>query len=140
MKENTDIKQAQIWSSSPDRNSFQKNNYLKRMEELGIWIPKDIVDDFKKYRSLVGRYTSKSLLFYGNMVENLELRSKEYHIDHKYSIKMGFINDIDPQIIGSIINLEILPARINNSKKTKCSISKKDLLFKYKQFKETYEN
>lgn len=114
--------------------------YRKRMEELGIWINKDIVDDFKKYKSLVNRYTDKSLLFYGNLIENLEIRSKEFQLDHKYSIKMGFINDISPEIIGSIINLEILPARLNNSKKEKCSITKQQLLHQYKKFKETYEN
>lgn len=47
MKENTDIKQAQIWSSSPDRNSFQKNNYLKRMEELGKEPNKNYLDFFE---------------------------------------------------------------------------------------------
>lgn len=114
--------------------------YRKRMEELGIWIEKDIIDDFKKYKSLVNRYTDKSLLFYGDLVENLELRSREFQLDHKYSMKMGFINDIPPEIIGSIVNLEILPAKLNNSKKEKCSITKKQLLQDYKNFKENYES
>lgn len=114
--------------------------YRKRMEELGLWIEKDIIDDFKKYKSLVNRYTDKSILFYGNLVENLELRSREFQLDHKYSIKMGFINDIPPEIIGSIVNLEILPARLNNSKKAKCSITKKQLFQQYKIFKESYES
>jgi hypothetical protein len=60
------------------------------MVELGNWIEESEVDDFKKYKSLVTKYTNKSLLFYGNLVENLELRSREFHLDHKYSIKMGF--------------------------------------------------
>ena len=114
--------------------------YRKRMEELGIWIEKDIIDDFKKYKSLVNRYTDKSLLFYSDLVENLELRSREFQLDHKYSIKMGFINNIPPEIIGSIVNLEILPAKLNNSKKEKCSISKNQLLQEYKNFKENYES
>lgn len=114
--------------------------YRKRMEELGIWIEKDIIDDFKKYKSLVNRYTEKSLLFYGDLVENLELRSREFQLDHKYSMKMGFINNIPPEIIGSIVNLEILPARLNNSKKEKCSITKKQLLQQYEKFKESYES
>lgn len=114
--------------------------YRKRMEELGIWIEKDIIDDYKKYKSLVNRYTNKSLLFYGSLIENLEIRSKEFQLDHKYSIKMGFINEISPEIIGSVVNLEILPAKFNSSKKENCSITKQQLLHQYKKFKENYEN
>lgn len=114
--------------------------YRKKMEQLGIWIETEIIDNFNKYKSLVNRYTDRSLLFYGNLVENLEMRSKEFQLDHKYSIKMGFINDIPPEIIGSIVNLEILPAKLNNSKKEKCSITKKQLFHQYKKFKESYEN
>jgi len=114
--------------------------YRKRMEELGVWIEKDVIDDFKKYRSLVYRYTNQSILFYGETIENLELRSREFQLDHKYSIKMGFINNIPAEIIGSIVNLEMLPGKLNNSKKAKCSITKTHLLTEYKKFKETHES
>lgn len=114
--------------------------YRKRMEELGVWIENDIVDDFKKYKTLVIRYTNQSLLFYGETIENLELRSREFQLDHKYSIKMGFINNIPAEIIGSIVNLEMLPGSINGSKQHKCSITKTHLLTEYKKFKETHES
>lgn len=114
--------------------------YRKRMEELGVWIEKSIIDDFRKYKSLVNRYTNESLLFYGDLIENLELRSKNFHLDHKYSIKMGFINEIDPKIIGSIINIEIIPSAINSSKKEKCSVTKQQLFKEYKNFKEKNES
>jgi len=112
--------------------------YRKRMEELGVWISESIIDDFRKYKSLVNRYTNESLLFYTELVKNIELRSKDFHLDHKYSIKMGFINDIDPKIIGSIINIEIIPSILNCSKKEKCSITKQQLLKEYNTFK--YKN
>lgn len=114
--------------------------YRNRMEELGLWVVKDLIDDFTKYRLLVSRYTKKSVLLYGDLVENLEFRSMNYHLDHKYSIKMGFLNDIDPKIIGSVVNFEIVPAKINLTKKAKCTITKKQLLKNYQQFKENYEN
>lgn len=114
--------------------------YRKKMEELGLWICKDLVDDFKKYKDLVIRYTNQSILFYKELIENIELRSMDYHLDHKYSIKMGFINDIDPKIIGSVVNIEIIPAKINASKQEKCSITKPQLLKNYKKFTEKYEN
>jgi hypothetical protein len=115
-------------------------NYRKRMEELGVWIEDSIIDDFRKYKSLVNRYTNESLLFYGELIEKLEMRSKHFHLDHKYSIKMGFINDIDPKIIGSVINVEIIPSRINSSKKEKCSITKQQLIKEYTKFKEKNES
>ena len=114
--------------------------YRKRMEELGLWIEIGIIDDFKKYRSLVNRYTNESLTYYGNLIENLDLRSKDFQLDHKYSIKMGFLDEIDPKIIGSLVNLEILPAKLNLSKRANCSITKKQLLKSYKNFTENYEN
>jgi hypothetical protein len=114
--------------------------YRLRMEELGLWIVNDLIDDFRKYRSLVARYTNESIILFGNFVENLDLRSRNFHLDHKYSIKMGFLNDIDPKIIGSVVNFEIVPAKVNLNKKAKCSISKTQLLKNYKEFKESYEN
>jgi hypothetical protein len=114
--------------------------YRKRMVELGIWIEQSLIDSFKKYRALVTSYTNKSLIFYGQLVENLELRSLAFHLDHKYSIKMGFLNDIEPKIIGSVVNIEILPAKLNASKKMKCSITKNQLLKDYQKFTEDYEN
>ena len=114
--------------------------YRKRMEELGIWIPDSIIDNFKKYKCLVERYTNQSVLFYGELIKKLEMRSKQFQLDHKYSIKMGYLNDIPAEIVGSIVNLEILPGTLNASKKEKCSITKQHLLNQYKIFKENYEN
>lgn len=114
--------------------------YRKRMEELGVWIEESIIDDFRKYKSLVNRYTNENLLFYGELIENLELRSKHFHLDHKYSIKMGFVNDIDPKIIGSLVNIEIIPSILNCSKKEKCSVTKQQLIKDYKEFKEKNES
>ena len=114
--------------------------YRKRMEELGVWIECSLIDDFKKYKTLANRYTNESLMFYGNLIEDLDLRSRDYHLDHKYSIKMGFINDIDAKIIGSIVNLEIVPAVLNSKKREHCSITKDYLLQEYKKFQENYEN
>lgn len=123
-----------------DIYSKHLEKYRKRMEELDKWIEEGLIDDFKKYRMLVNSYTKESLIYYGDLIENLELRSRDFHLDHKYSIKMGFINDIDPKIIGSIVNLEIVPMRVNTSKSAKCSISKDTLLKNYEKFRSSNEN
>jgi len=43
-----------------------------------------------------------------------------YHLDHIYSRKEGFDNDVPPEIIGHWTNLRLLPARINNGKSAGC--------------------
>lgn len=51
-----------------------------------------------------------------------------YHLDHKYSICEGFKNNIDIEVIASMNNLEFIPWEKNLIKKTKCSISKEELI------------
>ena len=51
-----------------------------------------------------------------------------YHLDHKFSIIEGFKNNIKPEIIGSINNLEFIPWEENLLKRAKCSITKEQLI------------
>ena len=96
------------------------DQYRKDMEFLGVWIANDLKSEWQKYHSLCWYYTNQSV--FQNEVLNIEKRSTEWHLDHKYSIKQGFIDEIDPKIIGSAINLEIIHKLQNCSKKAKCSI------------------
>ena len=50
-----------------------------------------------------------------------------YQLDHKYSIKQGFIDNISPLIIGNISNLEFIPWEENNKKRSKCSVKINDI-------------
>jgi hypothetical protein len=47
-------------------------------------------------------------------------RGKEYHLDHIYSRKEGFDNNVPPEIIGHWTNLQLMPAKENNGKHSKC--------------------
>lgn len=58
----------------------------------------------------------------------------ELTIDHKYSTFEGYKNKISPEIIGSIVNLEILTHSVNSSKGIKCSISLSKLTNDYQNF------
>lgn len=88
---------------------------------------------YKIYRNRVKYYTNKNSL----NLENIELRASNkenenaYHIDHKFSIAMGFELNIPPYIIGSSYNLEILHWKENLKKGAKCSISLDNLLANY---------
>lgn len=109
----------------------QFNNSKKMVatkEKLGIYIPLNLVSDFKKYRKLVNRFTYKNKKiiyetwngfdFYDNeyIKDNFNFSSKNMcypTIDHKISIHEGFLKNIPPYIIGGKENLCITKRRIN---------------------------
>ena len=47
--------------------------------------------------------------------------------DHKYSVKQGFINNVDPFLISHPANCELMTSRDNSIKHTKCSITLEEL-------------
>jgi hypothetical protein len=77
-------------------------------------IPIDMLSDFDLYSNIVKKITNISIR--SNKLKNIELRSREYHLDHIISKEYGFINNIPPYIIGSIFNLSVIHASINCSK------------------------
>jgi hypothetical protein len=105
------------------------NEWRLKMEKNGYFTPLELKTDFEKYKQLVWSYTRKNNL---NLLENYDKRGKStYHLDHKFSITQGFLNDIPPEIIGSIYNLEMLCHKDNIKKNSKCSITKEELLKMY---------
>jgi hypothetical protein len=97
-------------------------------ENTGIYIPAEMSSDFQRYRKLVNRFTNKfkkqlfenwnGLDFYDNenIQNNFNLLSKDMSyptIDHKISLKSGFLKNIPPYIIGNINNLCITKRKIN---------------------------
>jgi len=88
----------------------------------------NILKKFEKYNKIVYKETYKTLKKY--KVKNSELRGKKhgYELDHKYSIYDGFINNVDPKIIGYYKNLEILTTTQNRIKKENSSITLEELL------------
>lgn len=109
------------------------NNFRSYMEKKNAWIPSEELDKFVDYKRRVYIWTNLSIS--SSSIANIELRGRNYHLDHMYSIKEGFINNIDPEIIGSKYNLRIISASENNSKRTKCSIELDTLLKFYHENK-----
>ena len=58
-------------------------------------------------------------------------RGKEYHLDHVYSRKEGFDNNVPAKVIGHWTNLQMLPAKENNGKSSKCHKTKEQLYEDY---------
>ena len=69
----------------------------------------------KKYRREVLKHIRKQPLF---QLDNYVNRGKGYfHLDHIISIKFGFDNKIDPELIGNIVNLRYVYYKDNLSKR-----------------------
>lgn len=77
--------------------------------------------EYQKYKGLVWSETNRQPLY---LLENFDKRGKSgvdgaYQIDHVISIKYGFDNKINPNIIGNIKNLQMLPWKENRNKSSK---------------------
>jgi hypothetical protein len=106
-------------------------NYIRQLkEEKGEWLPLDRKSEFELYCRAVDKFTIAAVnSFY---ILNIEKRKKlEYTLDHIYSKKQGFIDNIPPFIIGNQINLEVIPHSENSSKRDKCSMTKEQLFALY---------
>lgn len=57
-----------------------------------------------------------------------------YQLDHKYSIYYGFKNNVPPEIIGNIVNLEFITWEENRLKHSNCSITLEELYQKYNEY------
>ena len=110
-------------------------NLRTKMEQEGKWIPENLLTETQLYYKQVIKYTNNQPLL---TLENYNNRGRAgiegaYHIDHKISIKYGFVNSIPPYIIGNINNLEMLPWYDNIYKSSNCSINITDLLILMEQ-------
>jgi hypothetical protein len=127
----TALTKEKLYGDSNYNNSIKM---IETKEKSGIYIPLDSVDDFKKYRKLVNRFTlkfKKSLFinwdgidFYdkNDISKNVKLSSNNMDyptIDHRISLYQGFKESIPPYIIGGINNLCITKRRINLLKSNK---------------------
>lgn len=104
----------------------------------GISVSLEKRTELEQYSFNVWRETNMNWRIYQDFInpENIK-RGKKYHLDHKYSIIQGFLDNIDYKIIGSPINLEIIPGSENCKKQGKCSIEKQQLIEDFKKFKHT---
>jgi hypothetical protein len=85
--------------------------------------------EFSIYKQQVWSYTNKSYRRYKSTINPAAIeRSKEFHLDHKFSIIDGYNNNILPSIIGHYKNLQILSAKDNRLKWDTSCITLKELL------------
>jgi hypothetical protein len=116
-------------------NTVSIPNQLRTRSDRGLITAFEDKNEWDQYRSLVNRHTRKSLILFRQIIdpENL-LEDSNYDLDHQFSKFEGFKCNISPEIIGSPVNLVPLDRIKNRQKRTKCSISKEELLIRYSNF------
>lgn len=113
----------------------------------------DVINNFIEYKKVV---VNRTITIYRNNIElinpnSLKRGKKDYHIDHRFSIKQGFLNNIPIEVITHPINLEMIHYMDNLEKQDNCSVSLNDLLdgiinfeesiyFTNKELREKYDN
>lgn len=102
------------------RLGFSREEYLESLPE------------YMAYRNEVRKITENQPLHELEFSDKRRSRH-EYHLDHVYSIRQGFLDHIPPEIIGHIANLRFIPAKTNIKKGASCDITKQELLKNYDQ-------
>jgi hypothetical protein len=99
---------------------FNKNNKISIANSK---IPKSERGEYQQYCILVDKFTRVSLSL--NDLIDIDLRGKKYgyDLDHKVSKINGFKNNIKPEIIGHISNLEVITSNENRTKQHNSSQS-----------------
>jgi hypothetical protein len=105
----------------------------KKNEDAGRWTPEEQMEEFYLYRRKVWHHTNQQPI---NTLPNYNLRGHSrnkdaFSLDHKFSCHEGFKNNIPPEVIGNIVNLEYIPNVKNSSKKSVCSLTKEELYKRY---------
>jgi hypothetical protein len=105
--------------------------------DRGIYSHPSTKDEFELYRDEVRRLSEKNDL---TILEGFSSRGRAgipgaTHLDHIFSIKGGFMNNVPPEIIASICNLRFISYEENISKHDKCHIELNTLLELHKNSK-----
>lgn len=128
------------WEGANDRKEKLRDpefkyKIRKKLQEIGIWIKDEYIDDFSLYKRKVTSFTNESIKEKYSK-EDLITRGRGIsgnHIDHIFSVKRGFELGILPSIIGSKFNIRLLSCYRNSIKHDKCDISIEELFEKYNE-------
>jgi len=121
------------------KNKFKSNDFIKRfrktMEERGLWLPENKINDFIYYNYL-SNWKEKMFdlpvdgheLLTENKLFNSKKCSDGIVRDHKFSRKNGFIFKVYPEILRHPANCELMLNSKNISKGISSSITIEELI------------
>jgi len=117
-------------ASDVDRKNAQRKRIATMTQvELELAISsKEDPENYQKYIEAVWYSTNISYHRFKYEIDPTGIRGPKWHLDHKFSIKAGFIHKVDPRIVGSRHNLRVIPALENITKGMRCSITLEELL------------
>lgn len=117
--------------NNPDKCRSTKINNRTQISD-------DNISELKYYRKIAINRTITMYRNNSNIINphNLKRGHKLYHIDHKFSVKRGYLLGLPVEIITHPANLEMLYYRDNMVKSDKCSITIQDLLNSIVNFNE----
>jgi len=122
-------------SECPFSSSIIKRKIRESKLKSGSYIRDEDKSEFEIYKKKVVTITNQQPL---HVLQNYDKRGQcrgFFSLDHKYSIKRGFIDKIDPEVIGSLVNLEYIEVSKNSSKQERCSIGKEELFDSFHKYK-----
>ncbi len=102
----------------------RKQRMLDSLVKQGKIVPLEKRKELKNYNQKVRTLTEKQDL---SSIENIHERGKEWHLDHKYSILRGFLDEVPVEIMSSVHNLQCVPKEYNLNKGVNCDISLEEL-------------
>lgn len=98
--------------------------------ENGTQLNDNLSKYYKYYKKLLINRTNTIYRNNKHIINSHELLRghKTYHLDHKYSIKQGFINNLPIEIMSHPCNLQMVYYKDNLIKQDNCSITINQLL------------
>lgn len=107
-----------------------RENWYRSMIKAGRFHDPKFLDGYEEFKRRVYIETRKTLRCWGDVIGYYpEMYQQENKvIDHKYSIKEGFINQIPIFVLSHICNLRIIDFRKNAVKGSSCSLYMEELL------------
>lgn len=134
------ISQAQVIKDKKKETCFENwgVEYYTQSKDFKEWLtekrnemyPKGR-EDLAGYYYTVGMLTEQTYKEHKHLLDPNDLRSKDWHLDHTYSVIEGYRNEIDPAIISCVTNLKIISSTENLSKNAKCNKTLEQLYVDY---------
>lgn len=126
-----------IWASFKNGRRCNKCYHLRnRGKNHGNWknYTKEELEEFKNYRKRIIYLSNKNFCRFYYVINPKEYKRgrKDYHLDHIYSVKDGFDNNIPVEVISCPINLQMIYYKDNHTKSKRSDMSKEELYDKYK--------
>ncbi len=121
--------------ATEERKKEVQEKGLQTKIKKGQILPIELRDQYTVYRGRVRFLTEKVYLTHKGIINPKNLQRGRgigfYVVDHKFSIFNGYKNDIDPEVMACVFNLQMLPFSSNSIKNSKSCITITELLENY---------